>query len=185
MTPIKVTRMETFKERMARIRRRAGFASQGKAAAAIGCERGTVSMWEAPSSEVRAVSSDLLFRVARAYKVRPEWINDLRSKSDGYPWTPSQFGGEQSHATGPDPEIMRAAVSLFMFDADHGGLRDTESASRLLMELYRRIEAHGGALPSDEQEAFELAARERGAKIRKATGESNGDSEGKRSRKQR
>lgn len=158
--------METFKERMRRIRLRAGFTSQGKAAAAIGCERGTVSMWEAPSSNVRAVGSEWLFEVARAYKVRPEWINDLRAKDDGYPWAPTKppFPGRESQYSGPDPAILQEAVTLLMFDLDHGGPRTTSSTSRLLMDLYRRIEAHGGSLPEDEEVAFEEAARARGRK---------------------
>ena len=55
---------ETFKQRMKRIRVRAGFASQQQAADAIGCPRGTVSMWEAPSSAVKSVQ-DMLFDGAR------------------------------------------------------------------------------------------------------------------------
>ena len=97
--------MEPFKARMKRIRQRAGFNSQGDAAAAIGCPRGTVGMWEAPSSSVEAVSSDLLFSVARAYKVRPEWINDLASSDDGYPQE------RRLHTCEPDADILRAAIA--------------------------------------------------------------------------
>lgn len=57
---------EPFKERMKRIRVRAGYKSQGDAAEAIGCDRGTVGMWEAPSSAVQSLSSDWLFQAARA-----------------------------------------------------------------------------------------------------------------------
>lgn len=80
---------EPFKARMKRIRLRAGLSSQQAAADAIGCERGTVGMWEAPSSPVKSLGSEWLFSVARAYRVRPEWINDLDSTDDGYPWSPS------------------------------------------------------------------------------------------------
>lgn len=76
---------EDFKARMKRIRLRAGHKSQAAAAAAIGCHRGNVAMWEAPSSPVQSVGPEWLFKVARAYKVRPEWINDLSSDDDGYP----------------------------------------------------------------------------------------------------
>lgn len=76
---------EDFKARMKRIRLRAGYKSQAAAAAAIGCDRGNVAMWEAPSSPVQSVGQEWLFKVARAYKVRPEWINDLSSDDDGYP----------------------------------------------------------------------------------------------------
>lgn len=96
-SPAKVLYMEKFKERMKRIRARAGFKSQGAAAEAIGCERGTVGMWEAPSSAVQQVSSEWLFATARAYKVRPDWINNLRSKDDGFPW--DEAGDENGHVS--------------------------------------------------------------------------------------
>lgn len=82
--PCKVIYMaETFKARMRRIRVRAGFKSQADAAQAIGCERGTVSMWEAPSSAVNAVSEEYLFKVAKAYRVSPQWIN-AGGTNDGF-----------------------------------------------------------------------------------------------------
>lgn len=79
---------DPFKERMKRMRQQAGFTSQQAAADAIGCERGTVGMWEAPSSAVDSVSSEYLHAVSRAYRVRPEYINSGKG-SDGFPWTPS------------------------------------------------------------------------------------------------
>lgn len=172
--------MESFKERMRRIRLRAGFKSQAAAAKAIGCERGTVSMWEAPSSEVKKVGSEWLFQTARAYKVRPEWINDPRSRDDGYPWnmTGSESGARASQPTGPDPRILHEAVTLFMFDLDHGGPRTAHSASDLLMDLYRRIEARGGRLSEEEERAFEEAARQRGKQ-----GESDGADAVRRARR--
>lgn len=91
IAPAKLAYMETFKQRMKRIRTRVSFASQAAAAAAIGCERGTVGMWEAPSSPVQSVSGEWLFKVAKAYKVRPDWINDLKSADDGYPWEPGDY----------------------------------------------------------------------------------------------
>lgn len=183
--------METFKDRMRRIRKRAGFTSQGKAAAAIGCERGTVSMWEAPSSNVRSVGSEWLFDVARAYQVRPEWINNLRDKDDGYPWSELNPSGPQTPANrvaeprgesqfaGPDPAILHEAVMLLVFDIDHGGPRTARSASDLLLDLYRRIEAAGGKLPPGEGLAFEEAARSRG------TGDRDGDIQRDRKRGKR
>lgn len=89
---------ETIKERMKRIRLRAGYKSQSAAANAIGCDRGNVGMWEAPSSAVKSVGHDWLFQVARAYKVRPEWINDLSSDNDGYPWEPEDGERVPVHA---------------------------------------------------------------------------------------
>lgn len=66
---------EGFKARMKRIRLRAGYKTHAEAAQAIGCERGTVSMWEAPSSKVNQVGQEYLFQVAKAYGVSPDWIN--------------------------------------------------------------------------------------------------------------
>lgn len=77
---------ETFKDRMKRIRLRAGFKSQKLAADAIGCDRGNVGMWEAPSSPLQSVGHEWLFHVARVYQVRPEWINNLSDDNDGFPW---------------------------------------------------------------------------------------------------
>ena len=112
--------METFKARMKRIRLRAGFKSQGAAAVAIGCERGTVGMWEAPSSNVSSVGEWLL-QTARAYKVRPEWINDLHSKDDGFPWEPDSQGAAQSQSqlARPSLDIIYRAMDFLeeMFDA--------------------------------------------------------------------
>lgn len=99
ISPAKVSYMsETFKERMKRIRARAGFKSQKAAADAIGCDRGNVGMWEAPSSPVQSVGQDWLFPVARTYKVRPEWLNDLSSDDDGYPWQPTEGQRVKVHA---------------------------------------------------------------------------------------
>lgn len=93
---------EDFKERMKRIRLRAGFKSQAAAAAAIGCDRRNVGMWEAPSSPVQSVGQEWVFRVARAYRVRPEWVNDLSSTDDGYPTDEAPLPPVSPPATPPD-----------------------------------------------------------------------------------
>lgn len=77
---------DTFKARMKRMRLQAGLKSQQAAADVIGCERGTVGMWEAPSSAVDSVSGEYLLPVSKAYKVRPEYINSGKG-NDGFPWT--------------------------------------------------------------------------------------------------
>jgi hypothetical protein len=93
---------------MKRMRVRAGFASQQSAATAIGCERGTVGMWEAPSSGVNAVGSDYLLAVSAAYKVRPESIN--ADVPDEFPWSSMEIApGSHSHVMRLDPEIVEAA----------------------------------------------------------------------------
>lgn len=86
---------ETFKARMKRLRLRAGFKTHQAAADAIGCTRGNVSMWEAPSSDVKSVGEYLL-RVAVAYKVKPDYINSGKG-DDGYPW----LGDSASQAFAP------------------------------------------------------------------------------------
>jgi hypothetical protein len=72
------------------------------------------------------------------------------------------FSRDSSHPTGISESILHEALTLLLFDLDHGGPRSARSASDLLMDLYRRIEASGGRLPADEQRAFEEAARARG-----------------------
>ena len=80
---------ETIKERMKRIRLRAGYKSQSAAANAIGCDRGNVGMWEAPSSAVKSVGHDWLFQVARAYLeaytlgVLATWTKENPADKDG------------------------------------------------------------------------------------------------------
>lgn len=74
----------TLAERALFARKRAGFKSQEDAAKAIGCSRGTVGMWE--SGGTQAIG-DYLLDAARAYKVRPAWLNGGEG-DDGFPWTP-------------------------------------------------------------------------------------------------
>src|SRR6185312_4360725 len=102
--------IETFKDRMKRLRLRAGLRSQQDAADAIGCKRGTVGMWEAPSSAVDSVSGDYLLAVAQAYQVRPEYLN-AGSGDDGFPWAPTDEAAttSQSHPLKLDPQIVRRA----------------------------------------------------------------------------
>lgn len=97
---------ESFKNRMKRLRIRANLKSQQEAAEAIGCERGTVGMWEAPSSPVDSVSGEYLMRVAAAYKVRPEYINSGEG-DDGYPWNGEGASDSHSHPVRLDPEIVQ------------------------------------------------------------------------------
>lgn len=120
---------ETFKERMKRLRLRAGLKSHQAAADAIGCDRGTVSMWEAPSSMVKAVSGEYLIATGRAYKVDPDFINTGKG-SDGYPWSPmgaSDAASEQAQPSNLDPQIVSVTLRILRdaakknnrpFDAD-------------------------------------------------------------------
>lgn len=119
---------ETFKQRMKRIRLRAGFKSQQDAATAIGCERGTVGMWEAPSSNVSSVGEWLL-QTAKAYKVRPAWINDLASTDDGYPYEAGRQAAPQSQSQleRPTMETIHRALD---FLEDMFAARDKEFERR-------------------------------------------------------
>lgn len=115
---------ETFKERMKRMRLRAGFKTQGAAADAIGCERGTVGMWEAPSSQVDAVGNEYLLEVAAAYKVKPEYVRTGKG-DDGFPWpgsaevpptaadnTAKAAESPASYAVRPDADSLRTAMEI-------------------------------------------------------------------------
>lgn len=75
---------ETLAERAARCRIRAGFKTPKDAADAIGCGRSTVAMWETSGT---AAIGKYLYSAARAYKVRPEWLNSGNGP-EGYPWNP-------------------------------------------------------------------------------------------------
>jgi hypothetical protein len=120
--------METFKERMVRLRKRAGFKSQQEAAEAIRCKRGTVGMWEAPSSAVESVGEYLL-ATARAYKVRPEYLK-TGAGDDGYPWTDAPDMAESSKfppLSQPeriDPQILAEAARLARTRAEAIGFKD-------------------------------------------------------------
>jgi transcriptional regulator with XRE-family HTH domain len=96
---------ETFKERMRRLRLRAGLDSQKAAAKAIGCERGTVGMWEAPSSAVDSVGSEYLLAVAAAYRVRPGYINTGEG-SDEFPWHSATAPEQGSQLVRLDPAML-------------------------------------------------------------------------------
>jgi hypothetical protein len=74
------------------------------------------------------------------------------------------FSPPSSHPTGLSEPILHEALTLLLFDLDHGGPRSTRSAFDLFMKLARRIDACGGRLPEEEQEAFEEQARARGKK---------------------
>lgn len=135
--------VETFKKRMRALRKQAGFDSQEAAANAIGCDRGTVGMWEAPSSKVEAVGGEYLLDVARAYKVRPEYINSGEG-SDGFPWEP----GHASHPLKLDAAIVKdAAQALHEVFAELGyEFHGVQDVPELFVDLYQNF-ASGEARP--------------------------------------
>lgn len=130
---------ETFKARMRRIRVRAGFKSQDEAAQAIGCKRGTVSMWEAPSSSVNAVSEEYLFKVAKAYRVLPQWIN-VGGANDG-------FNAQTSESATNSPE--HGALKSDLTKKHPKAVRDLRPAHH---KLARAVEKLLGTL-TDQQSA--------------------------------
>jgi len=111
-----------------------------------------------------------LIRAAARLNVNPEWLGTgrgpmrlnasaARPQTETFSRTDRDF---QSHPPIPDAAILHEAVTLLLFDLDHGGPRTARSASNLLLDLYRRIAAAGGELPDDEAREFEEQARLRG-----------------------
>lgn len=121
---------ETFKQRMKRLRLRAGLTSQGAAAAAIGCVRGTVCMWEAPSSPVDSVGGEYLPAVARAYKVRPDYLNTGVGE-DGFPWEGYDAPAQVSAPGALDPEVLAETIR---------SLREMNEDQRLGLDLLGLLE---------------------------------------------
>jgi len=116
--------------------------------------KGTIYNILGDKTRPEKVWADTATRVCRYLRISRDWLISGRGPMDTEE-SPSQVSG-------PDPAILQEAVSLLLFDLDHGGPRSATSASRLLMDLYRRIEAAGGHLPDDEQARFEAEARTRG-----------------------
>ena len=77
----KLPYMSTLAERARYARKRAGL-KQVEAAAAIGCSRGTVAMWETGATQN---IEGYLLPAAKVYKVNPDWL-DSGKGSDDYPW---------------------------------------------------------------------------------------------------
>lgn len=175
--PAKLAYMgEAFKARMKRLRLRAGLKSQQQAAEAIGCERGTVGMWEAPSSAVDSVGSEYLLDVAAAYKVRPSYINTGEG-DDGFPWTPDVTPGRHSQPLRLDP-VMLAETHRALRKLEHGegrtfSLEKEEDAVRFA-QLYEMRAAMSAHPTQDEWVEFgqKLAA------IKTPTGGGNGRGDG-------
>jgi len=126
---------ETFKQRMVRLRKRVELHSQAAAAAKIGCERGTVSMWEAPSSTVEAVGGEYLLAVAHAYKVRPEYINSGKG-DDGFPWD-----GKPSQSVTLDAETVQDVAQSMqdILSEKDSGYQGVQDAPELFIELYHKF----------------------------------------------
>lgn len=143
-SPAKVFYMsEDFKARMKRIRLRAGFKSQQMAADAIGCPRGTVGMWEAPSSPVQSIGNEWLFEVARVYKVHPAWINKLDADNDGYPWEP--LDGQR---------VKVAAYGIRAVDGDDGA--DPETDAMIPVYDIAVSGGHGAVIPEFVETKYRL-----------------------------
>lgn len=130
-----------FKKRMRAMRLRAGFRSQQDAADAIGCERGTVGMWEAPSSPVTAVGSEYLLAVAAAYRVRPESIN--ADTDDGYPFD-GAVERDESHLVRLNPTTVAEAYIAMRRFADRERFSfslDNEDDAARFVQAYNAMEA--------------------------------------------
>lgn len=89
-------------------------------------------------------------------------LGSVNGSAIGTPNKSESPTGPLSHLATLDRDILHEALTLLLFDLDHGGMRTAGTATPLLMKLYERIQAAGGQLPADEQEAFEMAAMARG-----------------------
>ncbi len=151
---------EGFKARMRRIRLRAGYKSQADAAQAIGCERGTVSMWEAPSSAVNKVGQEYLFQVARAYCVAADWIN-RGGPNDGWHESTTRVSGpskeSEPHVGGYlDPTRRKQIYSRLLGEIKKTERQPADVALRLGMtekDFLERAE-HGDLTLEDLAEAI-------------------------------
>lgn len=154
---------ENFKERMKRLRLRAGFQSQQAAADAIGCRRGTVGMWEAPSSNVGAIDGEYLLPVARAYKIRPESVND-DTVDDGYPWLevadPALLS--QSRSMRLDREIVRDVAAILQEQFRLLGFGPYQIAK--YPELFEQLYERGATIDSDVRSPDNVALLDRAIK---------------------
>jgi hypothetical protein len=127
---------ENFKDRMKRMRLRAGLKSHQEAADAIGCKRGNVGMWEAPSSAVDSVGSKYLLAVASVYKVRPGYINSGMG-NDEYPWLGESIDTQQSQPLRLNVEMIRdVAQALHDIFKEDGSDYRIEQYPELFAEFY-------------------------------------------------
>lgn len=90
----------TLNERARFARERAGFSTPQAAADAIGCSRPTVIRWEDDPAAI-SIGGKYLNNAARAYKVRPEWLQ-LQTDDDGFPWHVDRPSPSPSQSTGLD-----------------------------------------------------------------------------------
>lgn len=141
---------ETFKERMRRLRLRAGFANQQAAATAIGCERGTVGMWEAPSSAVDSVGGEYLLAVASAYRVRPDYIN-TGDGLDEYPWSAEGAQEHHSQLVRLDPEMLAEThKACRLFAERQGKAFSVETDPERFLQAYEMRASMSPSLSQDE-----------------------------------
>lgn len=140
--------------------REAAGLSQSELARACKVSPQAVQQWESGGG----IRQKRLEQVAKVLGVRPEVLlfGDAVRKTELTEGNARSGMGAVSHLAGPDPAILHEAVTLLLFDLDHGGPRPARSASDLLLDLYRRLETSGGRLSADEERTFEEAARSRG-----------------------
>lgn len=105
----------TLQERAKFARLRAGYSLPQQAADAIGCSRPLVLAWE--SGAAKSIGSKYLLEAARAYKVRPEWLN-LESDDDGFPWSPERVSeptvSYAPSSQSPQPEFEKMASAVYL-----------------------------------------------------------------------
>jgi transcriptional regulator with XRE-family HTH domain len=128
-------------------------------ARACGVKPPSVADWL--SGRTKRLEGANLLNAAKRLGVRPEWlasrhgaIRPLKGSENEslQGLEPPEEMASASQSATPAPAILHEAVTLLLFDLDHGGPRSARSASNLLLELYRRLAAHGGRLPREEEE---------------------------------
>jgi len=117
----------------------------------------------------RSYGTTALHRIAKFLGVRAEYLETgigPKLTDSAHPAPSENFSPPEvtsgSHLEGFPEPILHEALTLLLYDLDHGGSRSANSAIELFLQLCRRLVECGGRLPRAEAEAFEAQARARG-----------------------
>jgi transcriptional regulator with XRE-family HTH domain len=156
--------MDTLAQRLARAL--AGPPKISQASLARACRIAAPSVNDWLSGKTQTMEAANCFAAARHLGVNPEWLATGKGPMRLNQSAPEKLSppdrGSASQPVGLDAGILHEAVTLLLFDLDHGGMRAARSASDLLARLYLRLAEAGGRLPPDEERDFEDQARARG-----------------------
>jgi transcriptional regulator with XRE-family HTH domain len=132
-------------------------------ARACGVKPPSVADWL--SGRTKRLEGANLLAAAKRLGVRPEWLSTgngpmrLNKSDTTTPANSSTQSESASQTLTLTPDILHEAVTLLLFDLDHGGPRTARSASDLVLSLIPRLKLAGGRLPPDEEREFEQQAR--------------------------